>query len=325
MTMTPFTATTSTSAPAFSPPGASEGVALHRFREAFERHLPEMVVLVADDLTTINIDIPSAVTTVLGALPEIRALRARVVSELVLFDATIFDEIEGYVLATAHAHALYMAAITPPVPLVELNEMATKLREMLLGDASALARRGFVDAKRLTEFKGATGYRQVAFELLGLATLLREGWATIDSKTAIQLAELDQAEKLADQILNAVGMKEQTPSVTEAAKRRQQAFSLFVKVYDQVRRAVSFLRWNEGDVDRIAPSIYAGRTSGRRKEETKSPSTPAPASPAPTGASPAPAGSSPAAPAPAGGVPLMVPVGMGHAAPGLPGSNPFLG
>lgn len=172
--------------------------------------------------------------------------------------------------------------------------MATRLRETLLVDASALARRELVDAQRLTEFKGATGYRQVAFELLGLATVLRERWADIASKTAIQAEELDQAEKLAERILHAVGMKEQTPSVTEAAKRRATAFYLFVRL-DQVRRAVTFLRWNEGDVDRIAPSVYAGRTSGRRKEETKSQSTPAPSP-----AAPAPAGTSPAAPAPAG-------------------------
>lgn len=50
-----------------------------------------------------------------GVVTEIRSLRGRVVDELKGFDVGLFDEIEGYVLATAHAHALYMAAITPPV------------------------------------------------------------------------------------------------------------------------------------------------------------------------------------------------------------------
>ena len=51
----------------------------------------------------------------------------------------------------------------------------------------------------------------------------------------------------------------------EAAEIRQQAFTLFVNNYDQVRRAISFLRWNEGDVDDIIPSLYAGRSTGKRK------------------------------------------------------------
>jgi len=38
-----------------------------------------------------------------------------------------------------------------------------------------------------------------------------------------------------------------------------------VNAYDHVRRIISFLRWNEDDVDQIAPSLYAGRTTGRRK------------------------------------------------------------
>jgi hypothetical protein len=34
---------------------------------------------------------------------------------------------------------------------------------------------------------------------------------------------------------------------------------LLAQVYDQCRRAVFFLRWNEGDADAIAPSLYTKR------------------------------------------------------------------
>ena len=76
------------------------------------------------------------------------------------------------------------------------------------------------------------------------------------------------------------------------ADMRQRAFSLFVNVYDQARRAVSHLRWNEGDVDDIAPSLYAGRNSGPRRKngdsETPAPVPTAPGTPASDGAAPLP-------------------------------------
>lgn len=50
------------------------------------------------------------------------------------------------------------------------------------------------------------------------------------------------------------------------ADARQRTFTLLVRSYDQIRRALSYLRWNEGDVDRIAPSLWAGRGGSRPKQ-----------------------------------------------------------
>lgn len=40
---------------------------------------------------------------------------------------------------------------------------------------------------------------------------------------------------------------------------RQRAFTLLVSSYDEARRAVSFLRWHEQDLESIAPSLWSGR------------------------------------------------------------------
>ncbi len=53
---------------------------------------------------------------------------------------------------------------------------------------------------------------------------------------------------------------------------RARAFTLFSRAYDQVRRAVNVLRWDEGDADSIAPSLYAGR-GGRGKSAENKPGT----------------------------------------------------
>ena len=51
----------------------------------------------------------------------------------------------------------------------------------------------------------------------------------------------------------------QSLHVADAADDRQRAFTLLVKAYDQVRRAATFVRWENDDVEKYAPSLWAGR------------------------------------------------------------------
>jgi hypothetical protein len=150
-----------------------------------------------------------------------------------------------------------------------------------------------------------------------LSGLLRANWDTIGSKTAVQTSELDRARDIGEQIIAAVGTREQAPVLTAAqAQQRQRNFTLFANAYDQVRRAISYLRWNEDDIDDIAPSLYAGRGTGRKKPDAPQP-TPAP-SPAPSPVvNPAPAPVAAAAThTAAASSPVALPSGM-------PSANPF--
>ncbi|HMI89019.1 MAG TPA: hypothetical protein VK550_33305 [Polyangiaceae bacterium] len=286
-----------------------------RFRDAYQSLLGEIRAVPPSALTPIIVDIPTAVTTALGALPEIRALRSRVVSEMPQLDVARFDKLEAYTLALGHAHALYMAASAPQESLDQIAEAATTLRETLLSDALALAQRNLLDGQRLEGLKGPHGFRNLAFDLFALAAMMRDNWSTISGKSATQLTELDQAETLADRILTTVGQREQGPAVVAAsAEIRQRAFSLFVSAYDHARRAISFLRWNEEDVDKIAPSLYAGRTTGKRKNSD----TPAARPVTPPEAAPgAPEAPKPSTPATSNG-------GATSASVGMPQSEPFL-
>jgi hypothetical protein len=73
-------------------------------------------------------------------------------------------------------------------------------------------------------------------------------------------------ENLADQINQALGIREQMPELQAAAARdRQAAYSLFIEAYDEVRAAIAYVRRKEDDVDNIMPSLYAGRNGGRKK------------------------------------------------------------
>jgi hypothetical protein len=77
---------------------------------------------------------------------------------------------------------------------------------------------------------------------------------------------------------------------------------------------ISFMRWSEGDIETIAPSLYASRMKGSRKTDPAQPET---APSAPGTSLPA----NPASPASGAVTPSVTP----PVAPGLPGSSPFAG
>lgn len=284
---------------------AADETGAPRFQSAYDSSLPEIRAVSNDQLVSINIDIPSAVTTVLGSLPEIYAVRAQVENNLPHFDKTQFDNIERYTLAVGHSHAIHMSATTSPSDLKTNAELGVQKREVLVSDATALAKRRLIDPASLQGLKGPIGYKNVAFDLIALTALLRSNWQVIEGKTALTLAELDNGEALADQILTALGLREQGPTtVADATELRQKAFTLFVKCYDQIRRAIHYLRWEEGDSEEIAPSLYGGR---KRKSNGV-----APESQPESDLAPSVVANTEEAPATARGV-----------APGMPGGSPF--
>jgi hypothetical protein len=240
-------------------------------------------------LMPINIDVPTAVTVGLGTVPEMMALRPTIAKSLPDFDLRNVDKLELYANATLHAHTRWVFATTPPESLQRIAEESAVLRELLVANVQALAKHALVDGKVLKELKGAVGYRNLAVDLSGMAEVLRQSWPSIADKTALTASDLERADRLAQQLVKGVGLKQQAPAViAETAQERQRAFSLYVRAYDQVRRAASYLRWTENDVDQICPSLYAGRTTAKRKtdsEETDEGSTDV--TPADTDAEPA--------------------------------------
>lgn len=238
----------------------NEPLRLPRFLAAYQRKLPELEKLDKDELASVNLEIPSVLTSVLGSISEIRKLREPAAKALPGFDLKLFDEIEERALAMGYAHSRHAAASLPVLPVQELSDRVVKMRDMLATDCAALAKRGLVDGQRLSALKGPLGYKNQGFDLLVLVAMMREGWARIQGKSAVSAAELDEAETLADQLLTAVGEREQLPAASAATLEiRQRAYTLFIRAYDELRRVAEFLRWHEGDADEYVPSLYAGK------------------------------------------------------------------
>jgi hypothetical protein len=280
----------------------------HAFHTAYDATAKDRAAIEASEVLIVNLDIQQAITTVLGALPRIKVLRPEIVA-LPQFEVGPFDAIEAYARALAYAQTVYLAASTTQEALPALVERAVGIRDLLVSDATALARRGLLDSKRLADLKGGAGYLNVASDLGVLVRMLRERWSEVATKSAIQVAELDEAEQIFEHITLAVAERtQQSTRAVAASDDRQRAFTLLIKAYDQARRAVTYLRWDHHDIDKIAPSLWAGRggrsaSNGGKNDRNEPPvdnAAPAPGAPeAPNGVSPAPY------------------------TPGLPGGSPF--
>lgn len=249
--------------------------------DAYIRVLPEIEAFPAEKVGQVNAEVVGAVATIVGARPKVEAVRRQIGIELPKFPAQAFDKVELYAQALLYAHSVYQVSAEPKDDLPPLLEMANTMAETLLADARALARRGLINPQAIDQCKGQPGYKNRASDLQLLYTVFDSHWDAVQGKCAVTREELEMAGRLAARIVRLVGLREQSPAaVAEAADKRARVFTLLVSTWDEIRRAVTYVRWKEGDADDIAPSIYAGKTRRQVEEpEPEQPQTPAPVQP----------------------------------------------
>jgi hypothetical protein len=232
--------------------------------DAYERVKADLAAVKADELIQLNLDVTPAVTTVLGVLPEIKALRERIVKELPTFDLASFDKLEDYALALSSTHTDVLTATTPPDDLTGVVAEASDMRDRLAADSKALAAHKLLDLTPLGQLKGGTGYKSLAQDLQVLSKVMQDSWPQIQGKSATTADDLKTANQMSTRLMRIVGLRERSPAiVATASEARLRAFTQLIHVYEDARRAVTYLRAAEGDADTIAPSLYPGRPRRR--------------------------------------------------------------
>lgn len=237
-------------------------------KEAYQSVEPELRALPESALVPLNTDVVAATATVLARLPRILSFREQVVRELPHFPVEVFDRLEVVTKAAAWAQAGAVAPQGPNQALRDRRARLAEIRATFLTDLRALSQRGLLDLSALGELRHPQGFENAAAQVLALVAFLRQHWAAVEHKTAITQAEVDEAKRLAEQMTYLLGRRHASRSDVGAQRLlRHQAFTLFVRTYDEVRRALSYLRWHSRDVDTIAPSV-TGRRHGSRNRRT---------------------------------------------------------
>lgn len=262
---------------------SAQNIDLSQNAEAYHKVLPELRALSPAELRRLPLDLRKAVTTALGVAHTVTVDMLDVLRGAHGFDGAVLARLADYARAADHADALHTIATLPPNELPELREEATALRSTLLTTATLLTKRGHLPEGALDNLSGAVGHHNLAADLRALVSLFQAHGAAPEVKRRIKESDLVDAEALADRIRDQVSLRGRDGnSVAEASDLRLRALTLLVRSYDRVRRWVVFARWEHGDADTIAPSLYAGRVRKAKEKAPVSDDAPgvAPAAPA---------------------------------------------
>lgn len=248
-----------------------------QFRQLRECYRAALDACPERDVLVINVDIPTAVATALGAEEAIRTLRARVETDCPIIDGARLDKISDYARLTGYLHAgcvAQEAAAATEGGVTAIADEVGAMRDTLRADAEPFAARRVFDPAIVAELRSGQGHHDLAMDVFAYTQLFRGNWEAIKAGTMVKLADLDRADEAAGKLLLAVGLKDRAPSSPSGfALDRARAFTLFVNAYNEARRVATFLRWWEKDADVLVPSLYA-RTGGsprKSSDEAKKP------------------------------------------------------
>jgi hypothetical protein len=304
-----------------STPTTSTATDPEECREAFEQLAPAIAAVPAASLMLVNLDVPSAVTTALGAATKLTDMEPELAAALPSVPRDHGRRVRAAALALMHTHVAHQVFVQPEEDFQKRLGHAQELRTKFYADISAAIARGVIDPKSVDEYRGTVGYKVVANDLMITTQIVRAHWPSLAGRTFITEQELDEAETLGAELLTSIGQREQAPlRTTQASLTRQRAFTLFVNTYAEARRTVQYVRFHEGDADSIVPSLYAGRGNAnhRRPEDAEEPEPTAP-TPAQPAAPPAPA-TAPSIPV----APAVAPVTASAPSKPAPGAGPFV-
>lgn len=257
---------------------------------ALEALASEHAAIAERDFATINVDVGVAASVAIGATPKIRVHRDEIAARFGEGAARLVDRIELVAQGAHDAHAAF-SALRVPGALEAMSKEVSAEKAILLTEARCLVDARHMPSSLLAGLEGGQSYRGLVFDVTQLVVAFRHSRDAIAGKTPVTMADVDRAEDKANRFATAVAIRdgEASADLLGSSALRARAFTHLAQSYHQIRRHLGFLRWHEGDVDEIAPSLWTGR--GRKRASDVAPVVPTPTTPI---------------------------------APGLPGSSPFM-
>lgn len=241
---------------------------------AWERTRDRREAIPAQEAPLMRLDLTTAVIAMRGAHERLLPMRERIVGEFASFDARNFDELPTYCAAATYANARYVSATTvgPEVAIVDVVANGEKQSAKMMRAYASLADAGLVSLEALAAIREGKGWRSLSERLHALVALGLARWEEIKKASILRDEDLALASSLGEAIVRHFARKSKTKAASEAQIDRRRALTLAVRAYEEVRRAVQWVRWHEGDADELAPSLYApafGRSARRAEAEEK--------------------------------------------------------
>lgn len=248
------------------------------FHAALEARRAHLEAIPESELfSALRLEPSTILQAALGAEPRLEPFRAELVAKFGKEAGKLLDALVPAAKAAMEADARFDTLVQGN-ELPARHEVLLAKHTVLLADAEPLVARGHMPAAALAEARNTNGYQATVVSITRLVALFRENWSKIAKLTATTQADLDEAGKLAAEFAQQVATRDQAALRGPATDLRTRAISDAFRIHDELRRMMTYLRWREGDLDQILPSLYAGRggrkpLSDRRTEPTE-PSVP---------------------------------------------------
>lgn len=227
--------------------------------------------------TRTTFDVVSAYVVVGTSLPRIRAYTEQLAS-IGAFDLTLLDRVLVYGRAAIYA-LQRERALSPPKSEAhpKLVREMERLHARFFNTAKYLVAMGLMDEGILSAARSGRSVVARALDLGTIAIEFNAERARLGSQLILTVEEVARACAISYSIIESLAARtvaERTPS--EFKHDRQRAATVFLEAWDEIRRAVHWVRWHEGDASELAPSLfdtadrraYKARKGRARKERS---------------------------------------------------------
>lgn len=243
---------------------------------AFEATQADRDALAPTELVPVNVDVGAAALIALGAMPRIREHAAALAT--LPSDVPSPARVQQCALAAEHANAIWLHADAGPDEVQRLVAEATPRRNQAVSVLQMMAAFEVVDQSVVDGLRGGTGYLNLASDLHASEAILRAKWPQIEGGILLTLEDLDAMRSVAARLNLALALRDSGNDavLNKASNDRQRAFTLLARVYNEVRRGISWIRWYQGDADQIVPSLWLRQGTSKRSngEAASAPATP---------------------------------------------------
>ncbi len=248
--------------------------------QAYAHATADFEAIPAEELKPVAVDVQIAVSTVRGAIPRLLTLREAIVAQLPEHPVDLLDRLDELAQAAWFADLLFTLSTSTVDPFTNLIKEAKPLRESMLSSAELLSKFGLLEQAKVKAIRHGHSNKDTAQDLVELSELFDEAWPKVKNKSPVEHEHVKHAGHLGRQLLGLIAVHEAgstNSSPEQVAERRQRAYTLLVRAYDETLRAVSYLRWKEGDAESFVPAAFKAKAVRKARNADGSTATPPPA------------------------------------------------
>jgi hypothetical protein len=176
------------------------------------------------------------------------------------------DKLVDYAKAACYVYVNNLPTPEPADAAELVNEVGS-LRAKMLMWATPLVGAGKFDAAAINRIREGAGNKDAAGDLVALVGLYRAKWDDVKNIWGVTEQDLARGAVIGPAVFAMLSRREfQSATNTDGSQRVRRAWTLLDRAYNQCRRALSFLRFDEEDADTLAPSL-------RRNQGPRAPTT----------------------------------------------------